>query len=121
MWLLDWVLSMRRWACALCNACSRVVVSCFALYDGSARKASGHTVLVNGIDPKTASLGSWDMYFIARSGRVRGFQCINLLILKQLHSASYKESGMGNGSSCSSCWVCFCFLCSLRSFVKVSL
>ena len=50
-----------------------------------------------------------------------GLQCTTILILKQLHSVSYKASGMGHGSSYSSCWFCFCCLCSFRSLVKVSL
>ena len=45
---------------------------------------------------------------------------MTLLILKQLHSASYKVSSMGHGSSYSSCWLYFCCLSSLRSFIKVS-
>jgi len=53
-WLLGWVC---RWACALYNACSRVVVSCSALYAASAKEASGQVVLVYGRAPKTASLG----------------------------------------------------------------
>ena len=50
-----------------------------------------------------------------------GLQCMTLLILKQLHNAPYKVSGMDHGSSYYSCWFCFCCLCSFRSFVKVSL
>ncbi len=50
-----------------------------------------------------------------------GLQCMTLFILKQFLNASYKVSGMGHGSSCSSCGFCFCFLCSFRYFVKVSL
>jgi hypothetical protein len=96
-----------RRACALYNACSRVVVSCFALYAGSARDASGQAVLVYGRAPKIASLGSWDMSSLARSGRVRGLQCMTLLISKQLYSASYKVSDMDHGSSYYSCWFCF--------------
>jgi hypothetical protein len=82
-------------------------VSCPALYASSARDASGQAVLVYGRAPKTASLGSWDMYSLARSGRVRGLRCMTLLILKHLYSASYKVSGMDHGSSYSSCWFCF--------------
>ena len=66
------------------NACSRVVVSCSALYVGSARDTSGQAVLVYGRAPKTTSLWSWDMYALARSGSVRGLKCMTLLILKQL-------------------------------------
>ena len=79
MWLLG---LFCRWACALYNACSRAVVRCSALYDGSASEASGQAVLVYGIAPKVASLGSWDMYSLALRGRVMGLQCITLLILK---------------------------------------
>ena len=86
-------------ACAIYIACSRAVVSCSALYVGSARCATGQTVLVYGRAPKTASLGSGDIYSLARSGRVRGLQCMTLLILKQLYSASYKVYGMDHGSS----------------------
>ncbi len=118
MWLLGWVC---RWACARYNACSRVVVRSSALYAGSANKASCHAVLVYGRDPKAASLGSWDMYSLALRGRVMGLQCMTLLILKQLHSVSYKVSGMDHGSSYSSCWFCFCCLCNFRSLMKVSL
>ena len=116
MCLLSWVC---MWACAMYNACSRIVVSCSALYAGSARKASCQSVVVYGRAPKTASLGSWDMYFLARSGRVRGLKCMPLLILKQLQSASYKVSGMGHGSSYSSYWFCFCCLCRSLFFVCV--
>ena len=102
------------------NACSRALVMCSVLYVGSARDASGHAVLVYGRAPKIASLGSWDMYSLALRGRVMGLQCITLLILKQMHNASYKASGMGHGSSYSSCWFCFCCLCNFCSLVKVS-
>ena len=65
-------------------------------------EASGHAILVYGRTPKVASLGSWDMYSLDLGGRVMGLQCMTLLILKQLHNASYKVSGMGQGSSYSS-------------------
>ena len=61
---------------------------CSVLYADSARDASGQAVLVYGRAPKTASLGSWDMYSMDHTGRVRGLQCMNFLILKQLYSAS---------------------------------
>ena len=96
MWLLGWVW---RWACALYNVCSRAVVSCSALYGGSAKEASGHAVLVYGRAPNGASLESWDMHSFALRGRVMGLPCMSLLILKQLHSVSYKVSGIGHGSS----------------------
>jgi hypothetical protein len=86
-----------------------------------ARDASGHSVFVYGRAPKIASLGSWDMYFLARRGRFIGLQCMILIILKQLRSASYMVSIMGHGSSYSSCGFCFCCLCSFHLFVKVSL
>ncbi len=54
IWLLGWE---SQWACALYNACSRVVVRCLVLYAGSAREASGQAVLVYGMAPKVASLG----------------------------------------------------------------
>ena len=79
------------------------MVSYSALYIGSASEASGQAVLVYGRAPKVASLGSWDMYSLALRGRVMGLQCITLLILKQLQSASYKASGMCHGSSYSMC------------------
>ena len=69
MRLLGWVC---RWACALYTACSNAMVSYSALYAGSARDASGQAVLVYGRAPKAASLGSWDTYSLALSGRVRG-------------------------------------------------
>ena len=84
------------------NAYSRVVVRCSALYAGSAREAFGQAVLVYGRAPKIASLGLWDMYSLALSGRVMGLQCMTILILKQLHNASYKVSGICHGSSYSS-------------------
>ena len=93
IWLIGWVY----------NACSRAVVRCSALYAGNAREASGQAVLVYGRAPNIASLGSWDMYFLAHSERVMGLQCMTLLILKQLHNASYKVSGICHGSSYSSC------------------
>ena len=100
IWLLGWVC---RWAYALYNACSRAVVRCSALYAGSAKEASGQAVLVYGRAPKIASLGSWDMYSLALSGRVMGLQCMTLLILQHLHNASYKVSGICHGSSYSNC------------------
>ena len=100
MWLLGWVC---RWACALYNACSRAVVSCSALYAEIAKEASAQAVLVYERAPKTASLGSWDMYSLALRGRVMGLQSMTLLILKQFLSASYRVSGMGQGSSYYSC------------------
>ena len=65
-------------ACALYNACSRAVVSRFVLYSGSARDASGQAAFVHGRAPKSASLGSWDMYPFARKGRAIGLQCMTL-------------------------------------------
>jgi hypothetical protein len=117
MWLFGWVC---LWACAMYNACSSDVVICCVLYSGIARKASGNVVLVYGRAPKTASSGSWDMYYLALRGRVMGLQFMTLLILKQLHSASYRVYGIGHGSSYSSC-CCFVCLCSLRSFIRFSL
>ena len=90
-------------------ACSMVVVSCPALYDGSAKEASGQAVLVYGRAgsraPKTAFLGECDMCSLVFRGRVMGLQFMTLLILKQFLNASYKVSGMGHGSSYSSCWL----------------
>ena len=83
------------------------MLSSSALYAGSAKEASGHAVLVYGRARKVASLGSWEMYSLALRGRVTELQCMTLLILKQLHSVSYKVSGMGHGSSHSSCCCCF--------------
>ena len=77
------------------------------LYSGSARDASGQSAFVYGRAPKIASLGSWDMYPLARRRRVIGLQCMTLLILKQMHSALYKMSGMGHGSSYSRCFFVF--------------
>ena len=71
--LLGWVC---RWACALYNACSRAVVRRSAVYAGSARDASSKGVLVYGTAPKTAYLGSWDMYYLALMGRFMGLHCI---------------------------------------------
>ena len=78
------------------------MLSCSALYAGSAREASGQSVLVYGRAPRSVFLGSWDMYSLAHRGRVMGLECLPLLILNQLHSASHKVSGMGQGSSYSS-------------------
>ena len=86
MWLLGRVC---LWAYALFIACSRVVVSCSALYASNAKEASGQAVLVYGRAPKTTSLGSWDMYSIALRGRVMGLHCMTLLILNQVLNASY--------------------------------
>ena len=69
MSLIGWVW---LWACALYNACSWDVESCSALYAGSAKEASGQAVLVYGRAPKTASLGSWDMYSLALRGEGHG-------------------------------------------------
>ena len=60
------------------NACSRVVVRCSALYVGNAKEASGQAILVYGRAPKTASLGSWDMYSLALRGRVMGLIYVDL-------------------------------------------
>jgi hypothetical protein len=90
--------------CAGGDVRSRVVLSFSALYVGNAMEASGKAILVYVRAPKTASLGSWDMYSLAHRRRVMGLQCMTLLILKQLHNASYNVSGMGHGSSNSSCW-----------------
>ena len=81
------------------SACFSVLIKWSALYDGRAREASGQAVLLYEIAPKVVSLGSWDMYYLALRGRVMGLQCISLLILKQLQSASYKASGTCHGSS----------------------
>ncbi len=102
-------MSVTLWACALYNACSSDVVICCVLYGGIAREASGHAVFVYGRAPKTASSGSWDMYSLALRGRVMGLQCMTLLIFKQLHNASYRVYGMGQGSSYSSS--CCFFVC----------
>jgi len=77
MWLLGWVC---RWVCALYTACSRAVASCSALYARSAKEVSGQAVLVYGRAPKTASLGSWDMYSLALRdrGRVALYYSFNL-------------------------------------------
>jgi hypothetical protein len=119
MWLLGWVC---RWACAMYNACSRVVVRCSVLYDGGAREAPDQLVLVYGRAPKVASLGSRDTHSLTLRGRVIGLQCVTLLILKQLHSASYIRCRV---------WATvlhilvvrfvFCSLWNFRSLVKVSL
>jgi len=114
IWLLVWVF---RRACALYNACSRVVVRRSSIYAGSAKEASSHAVLVYGSAPKVASFESCDMYSFALKRRVMGLECMALLILKQLQKASYRASGMCHGSSDSSCWFCLCCLCSFRSFV----
>ena len=102
-------------------ACSRTVVCCSALYSGSARDASGQAVFVYGRAPKTASLGTWDMYSLARKERIVGLQRMAHLILKQLQSVSYKVSDTGHGSSYSRFSYFFGCLCNFRSFVKVSL
>ncbi len=101
--LIGWVC---LWACAMYNACSSAMVICCAVNDDIAREASGRAVLLYGRAPKTASLGSWDLYSLAPRGRVMGLQFMTLLILKQLHSASYRVSGMGQGSSYTSCCCC---------------
>jgi len=54
------------------NLCSRDVESCSALYAVSGRETSGHAVLVCVRAPKTVSLGSWDIYSLARRGESRG-------------------------------------------------
>ena len=74
------------------------MTNCFDLYLGSESDASGQAFFY-GKAPKIASLDSWDMYSLNRRRRVMGLQCMTLLMMKQLHSASYKVSGMGHGSS----------------------
>ncbi len=71
MWLLGCVC---WWTWALYIACSSAVVSCSGLYPGCAREASGQAVLVNGRAMKSPSLGSWDIYSVARRGTVMGLQ-----------------------------------------------
>ena len=71
--------------------------------------------------PKIASLGSRDMYSLARRERLIGLHCMILLILKQFHSVSYTVSGMGYGSSYFNSGFRICCLCHFRSFIKLSL
>ena len=97
------------------------MVSCFALYLGIARDASGQAVFVDGRSLKIASLGSWDMYSLARRGWVIGMQCMTLLILKQLRSASYTVRVRAMVLRILVVLFCFLFYCSFRSFVKVFL
>ena len=80
----------------------------------------GHD-LVYGRTPKAASLGPWDMYSLARKGKVKGLKCMTLLILKQLYSVSYRVSGMYYCSSYFNCWFCLYCLCSFLWVVKTSL
>ena len=59
--------------CAGGDVRSRVVLSFSALYVGNAMEASGKAILVYVRAPKTASLGSWDMYSLAlREGDAHG-------------------------------------------------
>ncbi len=58
--------------------CSRAMVSCSDLYSGSARGASDHAVFVYCRASKIASPESWDMYSLARRGRVIRLQCMTL-------------------------------------------
>jgi hypothetical protein len=76
---------------------------------------------VNGRALKSPSLGSWDMYSVARRGTVMGLQCITLFMLKQLRSISYRMSVMCHGSSYYSCFCCCLGLCIFCSFVRGSL
>ena len=43
---------------------------------------------------KDCVLGSWDMYYFARRGRVKELHWMTLFILKQLQSVSYNVLGM---------------------------
>ena len=67
MWLLDIVC---RWACALYNACSRAVVSCSALYSGSASDSSRQAVFLWKISEDCVSRV---MRYILLSSQVRGY------------------------------------------------
>jgi hypothetical protein len=63
------------------------------------------------------------MYSLARKGRVIGLQCMIVLIFKQMHSVSYKVSGMSHGSSYSNCGYIYIFVGggNFHSFLKGSL
>ncbi len=67
-------------------------MSLSALKLGRARDAFGHAVFVKYRAPNSASMGSGDMYYFSRRGRVMGLQWITRFILKQLRSVSYTVS-----------------------------
>ena len=69
-------------------ACSRACLSLSGVYSGSARDESGQAVWVYGVAPKQVSLGSCEMYVLARSGRLIGLQWITLCIPKHWCIAS---------------------------------
>ena len=84
-WLLG---DMCRCACALYMACSSAFFRFSALYSGRASDVPLHADLVYGKAPKSVSLGSCEIYYLARRGRMIGLQCMTLFMLKQVCSAS---------------------------------
>ena len=67
----------------------------------------GQADLVYGMAPNVESKRSWEMYSLARRGRLNGLQWITRLMLKQWCRKSKRGSGMGHvlfGSG----WLC-CF------------
>jgi hypothetical protein len=61
-----------------------VVLSFSALYSGRAIDVPLHADLVYGRAPKAASIGSCEIYYFARRGRMVGLQCMTLCMLKQV-------------------------------------
>ncbi len=66
----------------------------FAFYYGRASDMPLHADLVCGRAPKSASLGSCEIYSLDRRGRMKGLQCSTLFMLKHVLSASYMVSGI---------------------------
>ena len=79
---------MCRYACALYIACSSAVLSFSGLYSSRARDMPLHADFVYGRAPKAASLGSCEIYSLARRGRMMALQCMTRFMLKQVLSAS---------------------------------
>ncbi len=69
---------MCRCAWALNIACSSAVLRFSALYSGRASDVPLHADLVYGRAPKAPSLGSCEIYALARRGRMMGLQCMTL-------------------------------------------
>jgi hypothetical protein len=70
MWLLGCVW---RCECALCRVWSRALVSLLALQYSKARDVYIQADIVYGMVLNIESRGSWEMYYLARRGKLTGF------------------------------------------------
>ena len=83
--------------CADVHGCCRLPSAVFrfsALYSGRASDLPFHADFVYGRAPKAASLGSCEIFSLARRGSMMGLQCMILFMLKHVLSVSYMVSGI---------------------------